>query len=169
MNHSFLFSMLRLVFLINLSNNSTDTLVFLMASNSFIQSASALKIFRSNRYMEVGNKWIKGRWDKIRFRHICWWPPNGICHAGNDIKTIPCGFRYLFKLDKNSSFSVICSNISWQIIISKLCSNFFRLNISDAINSPFVWDSLKKVFVSLIRLSARSTPTVLHPISEKGS
>ena len=49
---------------------------------------------------------------------------------------MPCDLRYLLRLDKNSSFSVICSNTSWQIIISKFCSNSFSLNISDAINSP---------------------------------
>ena len=56
MSHSCLFSIIRLVFLINLSNNSIDTLVFLIESNSLIQSASTLNIFRSNRYIETGNK-----------------------------------------------------------------------------------------------------------------
>ena len=53
--------------------------------------------------------------------------------------------------------------------MSKFCSNPFSLKISFAINVPFAPASLKKLFASLIRPAAMSTPTVWHPIREKGN
>lgn len=119
-------------FSINFSKSSIGHFVFLMLSNSLIVSSFSLPSLRRLSYKILGNKWNQGRWERNFPLQICWCPPNGICHAGKEIKTTPRGARNLFKEDIKKDLFSICSKTSWQIIKSKSPSFPLISNISEA-------------------------------------
>lgn len=127
----------------NFSNNSIGVLVSFIERSSSIQLMFSPPIFKMPLYIDAGSKCMKGKWEIILLLHICWCPPKGICHAGNDIKMIPSELMYLGRFDKNVALSFICSITSWQMIKSNLCSNPFNLKISEAMKFPFICLSSK--------------------------
>ena len=122
----------------NFSNNSIEVLVSFIERSSSIQPVLSPPNFKMPLYIGAGSKWMKGKWEIILLLHICWCPPKGICHAGNDIKIIPSGLMYLGRFDRNVALSFICSITSWQMIKSNLCSSPFNLKISEAMKFPFI-------------------------------
>lgn len=151
----------------NFSNNSIGVLVSFIERSSSIQLMFSPPIFKMPLYIDAGSKCMKGKWEIILLLHICWCPPKGICHAGNDIKMIPSELMYLGRFDKNVALSFICSITSWQMIKSNLCSNPFNLKISEAMKFPFICLSSKNRMASLILPADMSTPVVLLPVRQK--
>lgn len=104
-----------------------------------------------------------------RLWQICWCPPKGICQAGKDMNIMPLSDKKSFNLIKSAVLSAICSNTSWQMMISNFWLRLLNLNISEAKKRPWAFASRKKSFASLIRHSAMSIPVTLQPNVEKGN
>lgn len=104
-----------------------------------------------------------------RLWQICWCPPKGICQAGKDMNIMPLSDKKSFNLIKSAVLSEICSNTSWQMMISNFWLRLLSLNISEAKKRPWAFASRKKSFASLIRHSAMSIPVTLQPNVEKGN
>ena len=92
------------------SNRSMETPVRLMSNNSSRRSRLSRHRCKRPSYSRTGSRWIKGRWEHQRLLHTCWWPPKGICQAGNPQKMTPSDAKKWCAWRMKSLFRWICSH-----------------------------------------------------------
>ena len=117
-------------------NSSMVHPVLFISSSSVITRSCSPHSLNIHLYKVRGRRWRKGKCETMWLCAICWWPPNGICQAGNPTNTAPSADKCFCRPERNRSLSLICSITSCRRIRGKFVALSSSWKMSVAMNCP---------------------------------